>query len=152
MFSDTLPDKYFPKGRNWLMLGPSGPRRLRLAVEHMCQYRGGICFCVDLDPRWVVKLIKKGWMEHLKAYQEHIIDQAMTILSAGHDIKCMFTTPKLLDALCGRLEKEGTTPQGAGHHRHLLRRHRDDLAVDPLRHRGIPRRRTSTSPRPTATR
>ena len=27
-FSDTLPEKYFPKGANWLMLGPSGPRRL----------------------------------------------------------------------------------------------------------------------------
>jgi hypothetical protein len=109
LFSDSLPDKHFPKGSNWLMLGPSGPRRLRLAVEHLCQYRGGICFCVDLDPRWVIKLIKKGWMEHLKAYQEHVVDQAMTVLSANHEIKCLFTTPKLLDALCGRLEKEGTT-------------------------------------------
>ena len=114
MFSDTLPDKYFPKGTNWLMLGPSGPRRLRLAVEHLCQHRGGICFCVDLDPRWVIKLIKKGWMEHLKAYQEHVIDQAMTILSAGHDIKCMFTTPKLLDALAGRLEKDGSSVAKTG--------------------------------------
>ena len=35
MFSETLPDEYFPKGANWLMLGPSGPRRLRLAVEHL---------------------------------------------------------------------------------------------------------------------
>jgi phenylacetate-coenzyme A ligase PaaK-like adenylate-forming protein len=109
MFSETLPDKYFPKGSNWLMLGPSGPRRLRLAVEHLCQFRGGICFCVDLDPRWVIKLIKKGWMEHLKAYQEHVIDQAVTVLSANHEIKCMFTTPKLLDALANRLEKDGTS-------------------------------------------
>jgi phenylacetate-coenzyme A ligase PaaK-like adenylate-forming protein len=114
MFSDGLPDKFFPKGSNWLMLGPSGPRRLRLAVEHMAQYRGGISFCIDLDPRWVVKLIKKGWMEHLKAYQEHCIDQAMTILSAGHDIKCMFTTPKLLDALCKRLEQDGSSIAKAG--------------------------------------
>lgn len=114
MFSDSLPDKYFPKGSNWLMLGPSGPRRLRLAVEHMCQYRGGISFCIDLDPRWVVKVIKKGWMEHLRAYQDHCIDQAMTILSAGHDIKCMFTTPKLLDALCKRLEAEGSSIEKAG--------------------------------------
>lgn len=114
LFSDTLPEKYFPKGTNWLMLGPSGPRRLRLAVEHLCQHRGGICFCVDLDPRWVIKLIKKGWMEHLKAYQEHIIDQAMTVLSAGHEIKCMFTTPKLLDALANRLEKEGSSIAKAG--------------------------------------
>ncbi|HEV3078612.1 MAG TPA: hypothetical protein VGY66_02490 [Gemmataceae bacterium] len=109
MFSDTLPEKNFPKGSNWLMLGPSGPRRLRLAVEHLCQYRGGICFCVDLDPRWVIKLIKKGWIEHLKAYQEHVIDQAMTVLSANHEIKCMFTTPKLLDSLAARLEKEGSS-------------------------------------------
>ena len=108
-FSDNLPDRYFPKGSNWLMLGPSGPRRLRLAVEHMTQYRGGICFLVDLDPRWVVKLIKKGWMEHLKAYQEHVIDQAVTVLSAGHDIKCMFATPKLLEALAVRLEKDGSS-------------------------------------------
>ncbi len=114
MFSDTLPDKFFPRGSNWLMLGPSGPRRLRLAVEHMAQHRGGISFCVDLDPRWVIKVIKKGWMEHLKAYQEHVIDQAMTVLSAGHDIKCMFTTPKLLDALAQRLEAQGSSVEKAG--------------------------------------
>ena len=38
LFSETLPDEYFPQGANWLMLGPSGPRRLRLAVEHLAQY------------------------------------------------------------------------------------------------------------------
>ncbi len=114
MFSETLPEKYFPKGSNWLMLGPSGPRRLRLAVEHLCQFRGGVCFCVDLDPRWVVKLIKKGWMEHLKAYQDHVIDQVLTILSANHEIKCMFTTPKLLDALATRLEKDGSSMAKTG--------------------------------------
>ena len=109
LFSDTLPDEYFPKGANWLMLGPSGPRRLRLAVEHLAQHRGGICFCIDLDPRWVVKLIKKGWMEHLEAYKIHCIDQAITILTAGHNIQCMFATPKLLDSLCLALEDRGTS-------------------------------------------
>ena len=109
LFSDTLPDKYFPKGANWLMLGPSGPRRLRLAVEHLAQYRGGISFCIDLDPRWVVKLIKKGWMEHLEEYKKHCIDQAVTVLTAGHDIKCMFATPKLLESLADALEDRGTS-------------------------------------------
>ncbi len=113
-FSDTLPDEFFPKGSNWLMLGPSGPRRLRLAVEHLAHYRGGISFCVDLDPRWVIKLIKKGWAEHLDAYKNHVIDQAVTILSAGHDIRCMFTTPKLLEALAMRLDSMGTTIRKAG--------------------------------------
>jgi phenylacetate-coenzyme A ligase PaaK-like adenylate-forming protein len=114
MFSGTLPDEFFPRGANWLMLGPSGPRRLRLAVEHLAQVRGGICFCVDLDPRWVIKLIKKGWMEHLEAYKQHCIDQALTILGAGHDIRCLFTTPKLLEALALELEKRGETIRSAG--------------------------------------
>lgn len=109
MFSHTLPDKYFPPGANWLMFGPSGPRRLRLAVEHLAQYRGGICFCIDLDPRWVIKLIKKGWTEQLEAYKQHCIDQALTILGAGHDVKCMFGTPKLIEALCLALEDRGQT-------------------------------------------
>jgi hypothetical protein len=114
LFSETLPDESFPRGSNWLMLGPSGPRRLRLAVEHLAQYRGGICFCVDLDPRWVVKLLKKGKFDEAKAYQEHVIDQAMTVLSAGHDIKCMFATPKLLESLALRLIDEGSSISEAG--------------------------------------
>jgi phenylacetate-coenzyme A ligase PaaK-like adenylate-forming protein len=114
MMSDTLPEEYFPRGSNWLMLGPSGPRRLRLAIEHLAQHRGGICFCIDLDPRWVIKLINKRWMEHLEAYKQHCIDQALTVLSAGHDIRCMFTTPKLLEALAGALEKKGKTIKDTG--------------------------------------
>ena len=34
--------------------------------------------------------------------------------SAGHDIECMFTTPKLLEAFALRLEKDGTTIRKAG--------------------------------------
>ena len=108
-FSDTLPDEYFPRGSNWLMLGPSGPRRLRLAVEHLAQYRGGICFCVDLDPRWVVKLIKKGKIKEAEDYKDHVIDQAVTILSANHDIQGAFMTPKLLEALAMRLLDDGSS-------------------------------------------
>jgi phenylacetate-coenzyme A ligase PaaK-like adenylate-forming protein len=114
IFSTTLPDEYFPRGANWLMLGPSGPRRLRLSVEYLAQYRGGICFCVDLDPRWVIKLIKQGSSEQLQAYKDHVIDQAVTILQAGHDVRCMWTTPKLLEALALRLESMGTTIRRAG--------------------------------------
>jgi len=114
LFSETLPEQYFPRGSNWLMLGPSGPRRLRLAVEHLAQYRGGISFCVDLDPRWVIKLINKGWTDQLAAYKQHVIDQAVTTLKAGHDIKCLFTTPKLLEALALTLEQQGTSIREVG--------------------------------------
>jgi phenylacetate-coenzyme A ligase PaaK-like adenylate-forming protein len=111
MFSDTLPDEFFPKGADWLMLGPSGPRRLRLAVELLAQHRGGIAFCVDLDPRWVIKLIKRGDMQMMEKYKAHVIEQALTILKAHDSIRCMFATPKLLEALCEKisLKKAGIT-------------------------------------------
>ncbi len=102
-FSDTLPDEFFPKGADWLHVGPSGPRRLRLAIEHLAQHRGGICFMVDLDPRWVIKLVKSRQMDQMEAYKRHVIDQALTLLRAHDNIKCLFTTPKLLEALCEKV-------------------------------------------------
>ncbi len=111
LFSQTLSDAAFPKGADWLMLGPSGPRRLRLAVEHLAQHRGGICFCVDMDPRWVVKLIKRGRPQEMHEYKDHVVEQGLTLLRAHENIRCLFTTPKLLEALCERvsLVKMGIT-------------------------------------------
>ncbi|HJZ80681.1 MAG TPA: hypothetical protein VKD91_10050 [Pyrinomonadaceae bacterium] len=110
-FSETLPEEFFPKGTDWLSLGPTGPRRLRLAVEHLAQIRGGICFLVDLDPRWVIKLIKQGKTKEAEQYKQHVVEQGLTLLRAHQNIRCLFTTPKLLEALCERvsLKKMGIT-------------------------------------------
>jgi phenylacetate-coenzyme A ligase PaaK-like adenylate-forming protein len=102
-FSETLPDEFFPPGADWLSLGPTGPRRLRLAVEHLAQYRGGICFMVDLDPRWVIKLLKMNQAKMAEAYKQHVVEQGLTLLKAHDNIRCLFTTPKLLEALCEKV-------------------------------------------------
>jgi phenylacetate-coenzyme A ligase PaaK-like adenylate-forming protein len=102
-FSATLPDEHFPKGADWLSIGPTGPRRLRLAVEHLAQFRGGICFSVDLDPRWVVKLVKRGDLAMMERYKNHVIDQALTVLRSHPNVRCLFTTPKLLEALADKI-------------------------------------------------
>jgi len=102
-FSGTLSDETFPKRADWLMLGPTGPRRLRLAIEHLAQFRGGISFFVDLDPRWVNKLIKRGAHEEMELYKEHVIGQALNVLRAHDNVHCLFTTPKLLEALCEKI-------------------------------------------------
>ena len=60
---------------------------------------------MDLDPRWVIKLIKMGEMRMMELYKQHVIDQALTLLKA-HNIQCLFTTPKLLEALCEGLSQE----------------------------------------------
>jgi hypothetical protein len=104
MFSDRLSETGFPRGADWLMLGPTGPRRLRLAVEHLAQYRGGLCYFVDLDPRWVNRLIRDQRPRELQAYKDHVIAQALVILKSHPNVHCLFTTPKLLDSLCERID------------------------------------------------
>ena len=101
-FSETLDDAAFPPGGYWLMIGPTGPRRLRLAIEHLANHRGSSCYFVDLDPRWVKKLIRSGQGDQAQAYMEHVVDQALAILK-GRDISVLFTTPRILEALGDKL-------------------------------------------------
>lgn len=101
-FSETLDDAFFPRGANWLMLGPTGPRRLRLAIEHLANVRGGCCYHVDLDPRWVKRLVDNREFDLANRYKEHVIDQAVVILK-HRPVSCLFTTPKLLEALGERI-------------------------------------------------
>src|SRR5438445_1983388 len=97
-FSEKLSDAHFPRGHYWLMMGPTGPRRLRLAIEHLANIRGCSCYFIDLDPRWVKKVISAKQFEVARAYMDHVVDQAVTILK-HRKISALFTTPKLLEAL-----------------------------------------------------
>src|SRR5437870_1881502 len=78
-FSSKVSDEHFPRGGAWLMVGPTGPRRLRLAIEHLANFRGSVCYFIDLDPRWVKKVIADKKADVARAYMEHVIDQAVTI-------------------------------------------------------------------------
>ena len=84
------------------MVGPTGPRRLRLAIEHLANFRGSSCYFVDLDPRWVKKVIAHKQPDQAKAYMEHVVDQAATILK-HRKVSGLFTTPKLLEALAEKI-------------------------------------------------
>ena len=91
---------------------------------------------VDLDPRWVIKLIKMGQMEMVDRYKQHVIDQSLTVLRAHDNIQCIFTTPKLLEALCEKVSLKklgikGVFCGGTG----------DDAAVLQVRGRRAARRR-----------
>lgn len=97
-FSETLDESAFPHGGNWLMLGPTGPRRLRVAIEHLAHVRGGSCYHVDLDPRWVKRLIAEKDFETAKRYKKHVAEQGAVILK-NRKVSCLFTTPLLLEAL-----------------------------------------------------
>ncbi len=101
-FGEHLDENFFPKGGNWLMLGPTGPRRLRVTIEHLANIRGGSCYHVDLDPRWVKRLIADGQYDMANKYKDHVVDQGVAILK-NRKVSCLFTTPKILEALDEKL-------------------------------------------------
>src|SRR6266516_439702 len=67
-FSGKISDEHFPRGLACLMVGPTGPRRLRLAIEHLANFRGSSCYFVDLDPRWVKKVISAKQFDEARDY------------------------------------------------------------------------------------
>ena len=131
----------FRKASNWLMLGPSGPRRLRLSVEHLAQY-----------PRRHLLLRRPRSALGDQADQEGLERapaglQGSRDRSGGHDPAGRPRHPlHVHDAEAARsagapARVDGhDDPQGR-HHRHLLGRHRVHAAVEPLRARGAARRR-----------
>ena len=65
-------------------------------------HRGGSTYFIDLDPRWVKKLIMRKQIDEVERYQRHVIDQAVEIIK-HRNIECIFTTPKLLEGLAERI-------------------------------------------------
>ena len=52
-------------------------------------------------------------MDQMEAYKRHVIDQALTLLKAHDGIRCMFITPKLLEALAEKISlEEGRASRG----------------------------------------
>jgi len=102
-FSEKISDAHFPRNHYWLMMGPTGPRRLRLAIEHLANVRGSSCYFIDLDPRFVKKVISAKQFDVARGYMDHVVDQAATILK-HRQVSGLFTTPKLLEALAEKID------------------------------------------------
>jgi hypothetical protein len=60
------------------------------------------CYFIDLDPRWVKKVLSNKQFDQAKAYMAHVVDQAATILK-NRKVTGLFTTPKLLEALAEKV-------------------------------------------------
>ncbi|MFD5164244.1 phenazine biosynthesis protein [Streptomyces hawaiiensis] len=91
----------FPDGAHWLHIGPSGPHIVGRSMRALAEMRGGICFTVDFDPRWVKRLIAQGRRDEADAYVQHVLDQA-ELIAADQQVGVLFITPPVLEALCVR--------------------------------------------------
>ncbi|MCW3017033.1 MAG: putative arylcarboxylate reductase component [Solirubrobacterales bacterium] len=90
-----------PRDRNWLVLIPSGPHMAGELTRRQAAELGGLKFAIDMDPRWVKKLIAAGKADEANAYAEHLIDQAVFVLQT-QDIGVLMSTPPLLERLARR--------------------------------------------------
>lgn len=91
----------FPRGANWLGVTPTGPHFVGQLFLRSAATHGALGLTVDLDPRWVKKLIAAGKHDAADGYAEHLVDQAAAILRT-QDIGVMTITPPLLERLARR--------------------------------------------------
>src|SRR5437773_5939580 len=56
-FSGKGSDEHFPPCGAWLVVGPTGPRPPRLAIEHPANFRATSCSFADLDPPSVNEVV-----------------------------------------------------------------------------------------------
>ncbi|MET9437041.1 phenazine antibiotic biosynthesis protein [Streptomyces sp. NPDC006551] len=92
-----------PRDVNWLLAIPSGPHMVGASFQQLVAQRGGLSFAVDVDPRWVKKIIARGDQAESDQYTEHLIDQLQHPLRS-QDIGVLMLTPPVLERLCRRDE------------------------------------------------
>ncbi len=119
----------FPRGLNWLFIGPSGPHVIGQAARGSAAALGSPDpFAVDLDPRWAKKLVPGSfaWNRYLR----HVEDQALAVLDA-QSVGVIFSTPVVL---------AGLGPRMTEHKRRAIRGlHLGGLAVSPADREGFAR-------------
>jgi phenylacetate-coenzyme A ligase PaaK-like adenylate-forming protein len=96
----------FPRGGNWLFIGPTGPHAVAESIKQMARTRGGMCHFIDLDPRFIKLLYQQQDMQTVGLYMKHIRSQAYGVLET-QTIDVLASTPILLQALAPELKERG---------------------------------------------
>ena len=96
----------FPRGGNWLFIGPTGPHGVADSTGQLAQMRGGMCHFIDLDPRFIKLLYQQQDMRTVGLYMKHIRQQAYAILDT-QEIDVLGSTPILMQALAPELKERG---------------------------------------------
>lgn len=93
----ALGQKGFESGRDWLLASPSGPHiigeLMRLPPDFTARLHA-----IDMDPRWVKRLLREGRLHDADEYTHHLLDQVAHVLRT-RQIDYVYTTPPLFSAL-----------------------------------------------------
>ncbi|MFB8281715.1 phenazine antibiotic biosynthesis protein [Nocardia colli] len=86
---------------NTLAIAPSGPHMFGEFATRRARRHHGVKFTIDLDPRWIKRILARGDTEEADRYAEHLIDQAADILTT-QSVGILITTPPLLERIARR--------------------------------------------------
>lgn len=89
----------FAPGRTWLQATPTGPHLIGNGVREVSELHGGQVYAVDMDPRWVKRLIRAGRLAEVNDYTLHLLEQITDVVRQGR-VHYLNTTPALFQALC----------------------------------------------------
>ncbi|WP_240980594.1 MULTISPECIES: hypothetical protein [unclassified Streptomyces] len=85
-----------PNGAQWLTVAPTGPHLVGDVLQRAAASLGGPGLSIDMDPRWVKKLIAAGKTDEVEAYTDHLVDQCRRIL-LSQDIGVLAATTPMLE-------------------------------------------------------
>ncbi|MGW3463840.1 arylcarboxylate reductase, partial [Streptomyces olivaceoviridis] len=70
----------FEPHRTWLQATPTGPHLIGNGVWEAGDLYQSVVYAIDMDPRWVKRLLRTGQMAIAREYTEHVLDQILNVL------------------------------------------------------------------------
>ncbi|OCG41182.1 phenazine antibiotic biosynthesis protein [Gilliamella sp. Fer1-1] len=86
------------KSKDYLAVIPTGPHIVGEINRRRALKLGGLFFSIDLDPRWVKRMIQAKENDVVEQYSSHLIEQLENIVST-QDIGYLVITPPLLEKI-----------------------------------------------------
>ncbi|MFF4802835.1 arylcarboxylate reductase [Streptomyces sp. NPDC001351] len=87
--------------RTWLQATPTGPHLIGNGVWETAELYDGRTYAIDMDPRWVKRLIRAGRLADAQEYTTHLLEQIADVLAPGR-VDYVNTTPAVFQALIRR--------------------------------------------------
>ena len=98
-FSDEFLDLHgVPRNENWLFIGPTGPHTTGRLMINIAENRGGMIYCIDMDPRIVRIYLAEDDEKSVQRYIDHLWEQVIPIIKY-QNIGVIFCTASLLELL-----------------------------------------------------
>jgi hypothetical protein len=88
----------FEPGRAWLQATPTGPHLIGNGTWEVSELFSSLVYAIDMDPRWVKRLIREARLADVASYTAHLLEQMAAVLRPGR-IDYVNTTPALFAAL-----------------------------------------------------